>query len=138
MESEAQYRLEWCQMGDMLAESKRREAELQAELGRCYPLINYWAKEARTLTDRVKTLEDASDSASIKLANLTADLRVFENTANGIWRNQQMSTQAVASGLLDLIVKFTDHAFVQIEAALGMKPVDPNQALAAKEPPKYD
>jgi hypothetical protein len=59
---------------------------------------------------------------AIKLANLTADLRQLESTANNIWRNQQMSTQSVASGLLDLIVKFVDHALLQIDSALGMKP----------------
>jgi chromosome segregation ATPase len=123
-----------------LAESQQREAELQNAIAiledrheqNKAELLKAWT-ERNTLQQERDRLLKALDTASIKMANLTADLRVFENTANNIWRNQQMSTQAVASGLLDLIVKFADHAFVQIEAALGMKPLEAKQALAAKE-----
>lgn len=71
------------------------------------------------------------ESQAIRLANLTADLRLFESTANGIWRNQQMSTQAVASALLDLIIKLVDHALPQIDLALGMKPYAPTKEQSA-------
>lgn len=39
-----------------LAESKRRESQLQEELGRCYPLISHWAKQAHQLTAQLKRI----------------------------------------------------------------------------------
>jgi hypothetical protein len=69
-----------------LAESKRRESKLQAELERCYPLIRHWAKEAHTLQARVKTLEDALEHQPIirEILNIMQTYHEQDGTYDGV------------------------------------------------------
>lgn len=67
-----------------LVESKRRESQLQEELGRCYPLISHWAKQAHTLEARVKTLEIALEEIAANTRDASA--RALALKAGRRWR----------------------------------------------------